>query len=199
MKRTAGLVVALSSAAWGQADAGVSIEDASVRPLALSVLVGADTLPSFGLELSLGRRFTHVTSQAGETGTGSVLFVLPGLEAFVGGARVAGCALCGARVTGGPSVRLGLATVVPTAGVLELRSFWFAGVSVLAGGVFVESAPLSPGEKWFELLVRARLGVEVGPGDGAARLHASAFVDLPALTIESVRFVRAGVVTGLSY
>jgi hypothetical protein len=171
----------------GGTDAGVP-ENGGLRRTMLSVLATTDTLPAAGVELFFGVPFGLVTSSTSVETFG--LFFLPGVETSLTSIGIANCALCGARFAAGPSLR---------AGVLSRSSWtqlWFAGGSLLPGFAYVPSAPLLPGASWFELLVRFRLGVEVG---GQSRLHASFFVDLPMATSPGAQVTRLGLAAGLSY
>lgn len=173
-------------------DAGVDggmLENAGFKPLFVSFAATTDTLPAAGLEGFLGVLFAASSTAAGQEGFS--VFFLPGAEASVTSIGFEGCGLCGVRTAGGPSVRVGIG---------ERRAFtqlFFVGASLLPAWAYVPPAPLAPGASWFELLLRARLGTEVG-GSGS-RLSGSLFVDVPIASSPGARVVRVGLTFGVGF
>jgi hypothetical protein len=159
-------------------DAGVDggvLENGGFKPLFVSVAATTDTLPAAGLELFVGVMFAANSTTAGQEGFS--VFFLPGAEASVTSIGIDGCGLCGVRTAGGPSVRVGIADR------RAVTQLYVLGASLLPAGAVVRSAPLAPGASWFELLLRARFGAEVG---GAGLRPQGRFLVVTGETVRAV-------------
>lgn len=106
-----------------------------------------------------------------------------GLYGRVSGELCRGTAFCATRVGGGAVFKGGWARGLPSVktGVARAQTMYFAELDVLLTHFSIESAPLSPGVRTFELLTRLRLG-----------LHFTS--DAARVTFTGVTLLLAGVV-----
>ena len=86
---------------------------------------------------------------------------LEGGYAKAGGVRCSGPLFCASRILGGLAFKGGWARGLPHAAdnVARTQTMYFAQLDVLLGRFEIESAPLSPGLKTWELVTRGRAGL----------------------------------------
>ncbi|MFT3706585.1 MAG: hypothetical protein QM817_02855 [Archangium sp.] len=112
-----------------------------------------------------------------------------------------GAIFCGNRTSGGFVFKGGWARGLPHVGdsVTRLQTMYFAQAEVLLSYFLIESAPLSPGVKTFELLTRVRIGLHF-TGD-ANRVTNTGVMLMAAAVIEAIPVSKGtqGVSFGLSF
>lgn len=95
--------------------------------------------------------------------------LMPLIEASFGalsGPLCQGARVCGDRFVVGPGLKFGHGVGVErNGGIVRPVQMLYVQVSVLGGIVDVSQAPLSPGNAWWEGLVRVRLGGHLGALD----------------------------------
>jgi hypothetical protein len=104
----------------------------------------------------------------------------PGIELL--GARVwgpicAGTSGCGERWAFGGVLRAGhVKGFAPPDGPVRLSRYVFVGLGAHAATVAVPPAPLAAGSRWFEAVVRLKVGVEINTAPASARSKAAGFL-----------------------
>lgn len=163
---------------FGRPDAGVSVaEDAHSLPPPPTVWqpFGGTLMASFNafqnyefaVDASLyglAHGLPHASDEApGEVEGWVVQVGANGSFGRVGGAICDGVGLCGTRVTGGASSRVGFARGVPGVrdGKTRFQTMYFGQLDVLLGRFGIESAPLAPGFGTWEFITRLRAGVQI--------------------------------------
>lgn len=120
----------------------------------------------FGVDLVAGIPLGWPTKERRRDRIASGWIVMPLIEGSYGGVSgpvCEGVRLCGDRFVVGPGLKFGHGVGVEgEEGIVRPTRMLYVHLGFLAGRVDVSSAPLSPGNAWWEASLRARLGGHLG-------------------------------------
>lgn len=145
----------------------------------VSAVVTGLTNVFFGVDLSAGIPLGWPTKERRRDRIASGWIVMPLIEGSYGGVSgpvCQGVRLCGDRFVVGPGLKFGHGVGVEgSEGVVRPTRMIYLHVGFLAGRVDVSSAPLAPGNAWWEASLRARLGGHLGSVDPSGQGLGSTF------------------------
>ncbi|MBL8923077.1 MAG: hypothetical protein JNJ54_29780 [Myxococcaceae bacterium] len=143
-----------------------------------AVVTGARNV-FFGLDLVAGVPLGWPTKARRRDRLASGWVVMPLIEGSYGGVSgplCEGVRLCGDRFVVGPGLKFGHGVGVEgEGGVVRPTRMLYAQLGFIAGRVDIRSAPLSPGNAWWEAGLRARVGGHLGSLDVSQPGGASSF------------------------